>query len=189
MGEPDGADVISSGYKRQVLAATEPALSRLAVALSRQAQRIADDDFEEAMPEMESFVIGLARLEKVALVLRHIGLDVDPLLHLFDASTPNARTARNVFSHYEDYLLGEGREQPARGVPVTMHFGRGTTAGTAIHMTNPDITVEVGTAIGAAEDLAYGLLELIDTHRTSLHFDTRLDGASGGSSSCPETQS
>ena len=189
MGQSGGAHEFAPGYRRQVLSATEPALSRLAVALSRQAQRIADDDFDQAMPEMESFVIGVARLEKVALVLRHIGLDVDPLLQRFDASTPNARTARNVFSHYEDYLLGQGREQPARGVPVTMHFGRAATAGTAIYMTNPDITVEVGTAIGAAEDLAYGLLELIDTHRTSLHFETRLDGASGGSSYCPETQS
>ena len=159
------SNATDAAYKQSVISAAEPPLIRLTQALVRQAERIATEDFHSAIPEMESFVIEIARLASVAKVLADIGLEVDPLLEEFDASTPNARLARNVFSHYDEYLLGHGRLQPQKGVPMTTYFARGATAGTAIHMSNPDIVVNVGDAIGAASNLANGLLDLIELSR------------------------
>jgi len=118
---------------------------------------------------MDTFVLAADRLKCISTAMGDLGIDVAPFREKFESATPHIRTARDVFSHYEDYLLGAGRRQDRRGEPVSMVYQRSATAGTAVRMRNPDIVVDIGAAIAAAGDFAADLVNLVAIERLKSH--------------------
>ena len=143
----------------------ESALARVSVTLALQGRRIDEEDFDVAQREMDALILAADQLKKISSAMRIVGFDVEPVQRQFDAATPNVTAARDVFSHYEDYLLGTGNRQCRIGEPVSMFYARSALGGTAVHMTNPDIVVDVGAAIDAAAHLAAGLQTLLEQGR------------------------
>jgi hypothetical protein len=96
----------------------------------------------------------------VSSALGEVGIDVTPHVSRFDVAFPAAKAVRDVLSHQEDYLLGAGDLQSEPGIPMTMFYERGA-GGTAIHMTNPDLALDVGQIVPAAMDLTEGVLDAV----------------------------
>lgn len=131
---------------------------KTAVLIEKQGQRIAVESFEQAQLDTDLLVLSLRSLVTSASALGDVGIDVAPHLARFDGAFPEAKAARDVLAHPEDYLLGAGDLQVEPGVPMEMVYERGV-GGTAIHMTNPDLTLDVGRIIPAAVELTNGVLE------------------------------
>ncbi len=155
----------SEKARTTILAGVDSALARVADTIAGQTRRIAEEPFFQAQRDMDAFVVAADQLKAISTVLGDLGADVDPLRDAFESATPHIRTARDVFAHYEDYLLGVGQWQERRGEPVSMYYQRGNAAGTAVHMTNPDVVVDIGTALDAAANFADGLTELVIASR------------------------
>lgn len=154
--------------RERILKGVDSALARVTVTISGQSRRIAEESLGQAQRDMDTFVLAAEQLKAISTVMNDLGMDVAPLREEFESATPHIRTARDVFSHYEDYLLGIGQRQERRGEPVSMLYQRGDAAGTAVHMTNPDVVVDIGAAITAASSYASGL--------TGLAADNRMQG-------------
>lgn len=153
--------------RRSVQIAIEQALSRVATSLGHHRQRIADESFEDAQRHMDAFLFAAHQLSAIARLLDELGLNSAPALEEFEAGTAHLKTARNAFSHYEDYLLGIGREQKGCDDPLNVFYSRSAAAGTAIYMSNPNIVVDIGEAIGATEVLTGNLIDLLRESRDS----------------------
>jgi hypothetical protein len=154
-----------ANHRENVARAAEPRLIFIGQGIRAARKRIDEGSFEESMIEMEPAVVEIGRLANIAHALKDAGFDISIPMKRFDLATPHAREGRNVFSHYEDYLLGIGRSQTEPGIPVTMFYERDSTSGTAVIMTNPNFRLDVGEFLNAGNDLTYDLLEAIESHR------------------------
>lgn len=107
----------------------------------------ADDQVER---EMDLLVLAIAGLLSMARMCEKLGLDLAGALDAFDEAAPQARNARDVFSHLAEYSIGAGRLQEGDRAPVQITYSRSPAAGTAIVMSHPEIALDVGIAKGAA---------------------------------------
>ncbi len=154
-----------ANHRENVGRAAEPQIILMGQGLQGAQSRIESGDFAESMIEMQPVVVEVGRLANVAQALEDAGFDISGPLSRFDAATANARDGRNVFSHYDDYLLGIGNLQTEVGTPVTMFYERYSTSGTAVKMMNPNFRLDVGEFLNAGTNLADDLLEVIESHR------------------------
>lgn len=148
--------------KRQsVQIAIEQALSRVATSLRHHRQRIVDESFEDAQRHMDAFIFAAHQLSAIARLMNDMDIDSALALEEFESKTAHLKTARDAFSHYEDYLLGIGQTQKVSDDPLGVFYSRSASAGTAVHLTNPSVVFDVGEAIDATEVLVGSLIELL----------------------------
>ena len=155
----------NANYREDVARATEPQIILMKQGFYGAQSRIESGNFSDSMAEMQPAVVEVGRLSNAARALEDAGFDIAASLTKFDAATPNARDGRNVFSHFDDYLLGIGKLQTDVGIPVTMFYERNSTSGTAVVMSNPNIRLDVGEFLKAGNHLADDLLSVLEFRR------------------------
>lgn len=152
-GDAPGRDAAVSGLLGQV--------DRMRGVIDLQRTRLdaaVDALNPEVVADADSLTFGIARLLKASEGLRDLGVDVAEDLANFDQSFPNAIDIRDVLEHLDDYLIGAGKLQKKRGLPLTLQYRSNPTAGMAVMTTNPDLTFEIGQAIPAVQALAERVL-------------------------------
>lgn len=130
-------------------------------AVRMQGERVAAASFEQSQREMVLFALALRGLLGSAETARDLGVNVEQALAAFDDVAASAKDVRDILSHLPDYALGVGRLQVDGSPPVEISYARGAAAGTAIIISNPSMTLNVGAAITGVDAFAAALQEAI----------------------------
>mgnify|MGYP003382549999 CR=1 FL=1 len=173
--EPDGTHIAKPTRRSKALDAINADSSRRRDSLLRisgqaltwteavkmQGERVSAASFEQSQREMVLFVLALRGLLGSAETARDLGVSVDQALAAFDDVASSAKDVRDILSHLPDYALGVGRLQADGSPPVEISYARGAAAGTAIIISNPSMTLNVGAAITGVDAFAAALQEAI----------------------------
>lgn len=144
-------------------------IHRLIWTINAQAKRILEEPIEQAKLDMMLLTSALRDLTRCADLLCKLGCDVHEALARFYKLAPNNRIARDVLTHFDDYLVGIGHHQSIKGKPFTFFVERGGPDGNAVlHFKNPDMNVNLTEAVQAAGNLTQDLFDLIDNRLVEL---------------------
>lgn len=146
--------------RREVIAVAAGDTYRAVEALLRIEVRVVNDGFSAAQTDADLFILVLAELLRSARALGELGLDVEDAMDAFDASVPDARRARNILSHLDEYRLGCGQLQDGSGRPLQICYSRGGES-MQVLFSNPEIAMDLRPALASAVRLAEAVLDAV----------------------------
>lgn len=138
---------------------------RSAQALAALDRLIRNSPFGEAQIYANLFVLVLRDLMRCAEVLVGLGFDLEQATADFDVALPDAKLARDVLSHFDEYRMGCGRLQPEASTPLRIGYQR-DGSGIAMSFANPNISLDLRGALDAAIALAQAMLNVIHSGTT-----------------------